>query len=81
MLSSEVWGVVFPTWEVCIRKCYLTLSVKGSYNGNISVHMTCVEEEMLTKTTIVPRIIILVIVTLGPLYKLGLSVHGMINGD
>ena len=66
---------------MCIRKCYLTLSVKGSYNGNISVHMTCAEEEMLTKTTIVPRIIIRVIVTLGPLDRVGLSVNGMINGD
>ena len=43
--------------------------------------MTCAEEEMLTKNTIVPRIIIRVIVTLGPLDKVGLSVHGMINGD
>jgi hypothetical protein len=28
-------------------ECYITLSVKGSYNGSTSVYITCVEEEMV----------------------------------
>ena len=66
---------------MCICKYYQTLSVKGSYKGGISGHMTCAEEEMLTKSTIVPRIIIRVIVTVGPLIGVGLYVYGMINRD
>ena len=66
---------------MCNRKCYQTLSIKGSYKGIVSLHMTCAEEEMLTKSTIVPRIIIRVIVTLGPLIGVGLFVYGMINRD
>ena len=81
VLSSKVWGVIFPTWEMYICKCYQTLSVKGSYKGSISICMTCAEEEMLTKSTIVPRIIIRVIATLGPLIGVRLYVYGMINRD
>ena len=66
---------------MCIRKCYQTLYVKGSYKGDISVHMTCAEEEMLTKSIIVPRIIIRVIVTLGSLIGVELYGYGMINRD
>jgi len=66
---------------MCIRKCYQTLYEKSSYKGNISVYMTCAEEEMLTKSTIVPRIIIRVIVTLGPLIGVGLYACSMINRD
>jgi hypothetical protein len=45
---------------------YQILSVKGGFKGSSSVYITYAEEEIVSKSTIVPRISIRVIISLGP---------------
>ena len=63
---------------MCIRECCPTLSVKRSHKGDIPVCITYAEGDV-AKTTIVPRIPIRVMVSLGLLIEIGLSTRGMIN--
>ena len=64
---------------MCMCDCYLTLSVKGSYNGSTSVYITYVEEEMVYQKYYCPSYFYTSYSITGPLDKVGLSVHGMIK--
>jgi hypothetical protein len=59
-------------------ECYLTLSVKGSYNGSTSVYITCVEEEVIYQKYYCPSYFYTSNNITGPLDRVRLSACGMI---
>ena len=48
--------IIFPTWDTCICRCCPTLTVTGSYTDNISICVSCAEENIFIKNTSVPHI-------------------------
>jgi hypothetical protein len=59
-------------------ECYLTLSIKGSYNGNISVYITCAEEEIVYQKNYCPSYFYASNSITEPLDRVKLSTCGMI---
>jgi hypothetical protein len=59
-------------------ECYLTLSVKDSYNGSTSVYITCAEEEIVYQKYYCPLYFYMSNSITGPPNKVRLSTCGMI---
>ena len=59
--------------------CYLTLSVKGSYNGSTSVYITYAEEEMVYQKYYCPSYFCTSYSITGPLGRVRLFACGMIT--
>jgi hypothetical protein len=59
-------------------ECYLTLSVKVSYNGSTSIYITCAEEEIVYQKYNCPSYFYTSNSIIGPLDKVRLYACGMI---